>query len=73
MPAYDHPIRISVPAQLGRPEADSVAAVIKFTAGPDQMARIQRWLDRAAAAGIIEQTFARKYHSAETSAELYFP
>lgn len=74
MPAYDQPIRFNLPSQFetrGRP--DAVAAVVRFKAGPDQMARIQAWLDRAAELGIIEQTTVREYHSVETTAELYFP
>ncbi len=74
MPAYDRPIRINVDRGPDyRAPADAVAAVVRFKAGPDQMARIQAWLDRAADAGIIEQTTAREYRSAETYAELYFP
>ncbi len=74
MPAYDQPIRFILPSQHEvRGRADAVAAVVRFKAGPDQMARIQAWLDRAADAGIIEQTTAREYRSSETYAELYFP
>lgn len=71
MPAYDRPIVINVD-RLPR-KADAVAAVVRFKVGPDQMARIQAWLDRAAEAGIIEPAKAREYHSVETTAELYFP
>lgn len=75
MPAYDRPIQINVPEQYpgARRSKDSVAAVIRFTAGPNQLVRIQAWLDRAADAGIIEKTVAKEYSSAETCAELYFP
>ncbi len=74
MPAYDKPIVFNMPSQFaGRGRVDAVAAVVRFVAGPDQKARIQAWLDRAAAAGIIEPAVATEYRSAETYAELYFP
>lgn len=69
MPANSRPF----PVYSDRNTSEAVAAVIRFKAGPDQMARIQAWLNKAAAAGVIEQATAQAYDPERTSAVLYFP
>ena len=68
MPAYDRPIQF-IPQQQRHQEA--VGAVIKFKSTDVQ--RIQQWLDRAAAAGIIEPSMAKAYNAEYGSPVWYVP
>jgi uncharacterized glyoxalase superfamily protein PhnB len=71
MPAYDRPIVINVPEQDRRRMHDSIGAVIKFQS--NDLARVQAWLDRAAAAGIIEPTVAKSYDGTYGGPVWYIP
>lgn len=71
MPAYDRPIQISVPEIDRRRMQDSVGAVIQFQS--NDIERIQAWLDKAAAAGIIMPTTAHSYNSAHGGPVWYIP
>lgn len=69
MPAYDQPIKFNLgPA----PKVERFAAVIEFDSLDKE--RIQHYLDRLYAQGIIsQQAHVRAYNPNMTSPELYFP
>jgi uncharacterized glyoxalase superfamily protein PhnB len=71
MPAYDRPIVINVPEQDRRRMQDSVGAVLQFNS--NDIERVQAWLDKAAAAGIIAPTTARSYNSTYGGPVWYIP
>lgn len=67
MPACDQPLHVRVPRQ----QQVAVGAVIQFKS--IDVERIQAWLDRAAAAGIIEQTTAHEYNPEYGGPVWYIP
>jgi hypothetical protein len=67
MPAYDRPMHIRVEPQAER----RVGAVIQFESTDAR--RIQDWLDRAAAAGIIKSTVAQSYDARYGGPVWYIP
>lgn len=71
MPAYDQPIKFILPPKDPKVK-NAVAAVIRFE-DPSDLQRIQAFLDRLAARGIIREARAVEYNMDFTSAELYFP
>lgn len=71
MPAYDRPIEYIRDPKA--PKHKRVAAVITFVAGPEEMERIQAFLNRLAQRGIIETSLATEYDPEYTNPTLYFP
>lgn len=70
MPAYDRPIQF-IPQPQAQRRQEAVGAVIKFKS--TDVNRIQAWLDRAAAAGIIEPSMAKAYDAEYGGPVWYVP
>lgn len=71
MPAYDLPIHYNLPPRA--PAKNAVAAVLVFECSPDELDRVNAFIETLKARGIVRSGRAQAYDNTVTSAELYFP
>lgn len=71
MPAHDRPIHFNLPPR--KSEKNAVAAVLVFDCSPDELERVNAFIEKLKERGIVRSGHAAAYDNNVTSAELYFP